>query len=258
MISKTLKIPGFSPVFLLPAILAMQAITATPDSARDIVAKADEKMRGKSSFSRLRMEIKRSRIDRSLEIDAWENKGGKKYFIRILSPKKDKGVTFLKIDQNLWQYIPKIGKEIKIETSLLQNSWMGSDFTNDDLVKQSSIIEDFEHSFIAETNGVEFRIELTPKPDAPIVWKKIIVNIRKADLLFSSQEFYNHKGEMVKRQVFGDFRVMGGRFIPCRMVMSTLKNGKELSRTVMRFEKMEFDLAIPDGIFSTANLRKSR
>ncbi len=225
-------------------------------SAYDIIKKGEDIMRGTSSYSRSKITVEKRRFKRSMVIDNWDSSLGKKTFIRILKPKKDKGVTFLKKDKKLWQYIPGIGKEIKIEESLMGDSWMGSDFTNDDLVRETSITDDYTHAFSTSNDPSVYRIILKPKPGKPVIWEKIVMYIRKKDYLPQKEEFFDHKNRLQKRLILSDFRDMGKRFIPTRLEMSTIKQGKVRSSTTMEYIRIKFDLNIPSRIFSKANLRK--
>ncbi|MCB1189250.1 MAG: outer membrane lipoprotein-sorting protein [Leptospiraceae bacterium] len=227
-------------------------------TASQVIESLEDTLYGKnSSQSRVQILIKKPRTKRTLAVDSWEDRKGKKTFIRILKPKKDKGITFLKWDKNLWQYIPSIGKEIKIEGSLMQDSWMGSDFTNDDLVRSSSLTKDYEHSFLESKDEKIHKILAKPKPGTPVTWSKLIFEIRKEDLMPVKEEFYDHKNKLVRIQLFSSYKVMGGRLIPSIMKMSTLNaKGKAKSSTSMKYDKILFDTSIDNDIFSKANLRK--
>lgn len=132
-----------------------------------------------------------------MELESWENRKEKKTFIRILKPDKDRGITFLKWKNELWQYLPSIGKEIKVEGSLMQDSWMGSDFSNDDLVRSSSITEDYFQSIQKEDKDI-YEILLLPRPGAPVTWKKILYKIRKSDLMPLRQGVLRSQGKSGK------------------------------------------------------------
>ena len=244
-------------VFTAAIILILHSgkLPAAP-SAHSIIKQMDQKLRGNTSRSRLLIIIKRRRFTRRMLIDSWENKKGNRSFTRILRPRKDRGVTFLKRGKNLWQYIPKIGKEIKIEGSLMLDSWMGSDFTNDDLMKASSIVKDYNHSFGTDTPPDTYKIILIPKPGAPVVWGKIVAIVRKKDLLPVQQNFFDHRGRNKKQMMFYDIKRMGGRIIPTRMKMFTIRRGRKISSTTMIFKRMRFNHRIRNYIFSKSNLRR--
>lgn len=259
LILNRFKIPYISIIgcFLLWLCIAFAAKTLGAEpTASEIIHKVENLQRGNTSQSRMQITIERPRFKRTMILDSWDDKKGNRFFLRLLKPKKDKGITFLKVGNNLWQYIPKIGKEIKIEGSLMQDSWMGSDFTNDDLVKTSSIEKDYVHSFLPGENKDYWKIQLVPKPEAAVIWSRIVSEIRKSDLMPVSHKFFDHKNRLRKLQKFSDYKIMGGRKIPVRFEMHTLKNGKIKSRTTLNFLRARFNHLISDQIFSRANLRR--
>lgn len=239
----------------MAAMLSVGNLAADP-AARDLVRRMENITRGNTSQTRMEITIERPRFTRTLVLEAWEDTRNNRSFIRILRPKKDEGVAFLKWGDKLWQYIPKIGKEIRIEGSLLQDSWMGSDFTNDDLVKSSSLMNDYDHSFLPDPGPGLKRILLTPKPGAPVAWGKVVMDVGATEALPVRQELYDHKGRLVKLQEFSDVRVMDGRRLPVQFVMHTIRNAKRVSATKMRFLTVRFDRGIPASVFSRANLRR--
>jgi len=236
--------------------LSSGGIFAADPTAFEIIQRMIDNTRGDNSRARISMTIKRPRFERTLVFDAWETRKDDNSFIRLLKPQKDKGITFLKKKDNLWQYIPRIGREIKIEGSLMQDSWMGSDFTNDDLVQATSYVDDFTHTLLTGGPEDQFKIKLVPKPGAAVVWQKIVAQIRKTDLLPARYEFYDHKARLKKVMQFDRIKTMGGRRIPSRMTMSSIRNGKEKSRTQMEYIDLRFNTNMPNYIFSRAHLRK--
>lgn len=229
--------------------------TAQP-TALEIVRQSESSMQGKSSVARMRIKIQRSRIKRTMLLESWQDQDSKKSFIRLLKPKKDRGVAFLKIGLNLWQYIPKIGKEIKIEGSLMQDSWMGTDFTNDDLVNATSYSDDYEQTLEANPTSYSYRVRLVPKPTAPVVWGKVFLDVRMGDLLPVEERFFDHKQRLKKITKYSNYKTMGGRKVPTRYEISSLENGRVKSITIMEFLKLEFNAAIPARIFTKENLRR--
>ncbi|MBU42746.1 MAG: hypothetical protein CMN76_05970 [Spirochaetaceae bacterium] len=230
------------------------AVMAEPD-ARQIVDNMEQKTRGNTSTGLMELQIDRDRVHRSLLMEIWEESGTDRAFIRVLKPERDRGTAFLKVKNNMWQYVPSINKEIKIEGSLLQDSWMGSDFTNDDLLRATSMIDDYTHRFLNKS-GNTYRIEMKPRPEAAVVWSRIEIEIRKSDYLPVEQLFYDHKGRLKKKMVYDQIKTMGGRTIPTRYQMISLENGREVSRTTLIFHKLSFNTQIPAYIFSKSNLRK--
>jgi len=250
MIQKTGKL------ILISFIAILSQSLYAEENAHSIIQKMDEKFRGKSSAITMTIIIERPRFQRTMQVESWEDSVKDKSFIRILKPDKDRGVTFLKDKTNLWQYVPSIAQEIKIEGSLMQDSWMGSDFSNDDLVKKTSIVDDFDHTMLTSDSLDTYKIAMVPKPSAAVVWSKIIVHVRKADLLPAREEYYDHQNRMKRLMEFSDFRTLGGKFLPAKTVMHSIEKDKVVSRTTMTYNKAQFDMPVADSVFSKANMRR--
>jgi hypothetical protein len=164
----------------------------------------------------------------------------------------------------MWHYNPEIGKEMKIHPSMMLQSWMGSDFTNDDVVKESSIIDDYTHALTGKKTvaGNEcYVITMTPKPDAAVVWGKILYYARVSDCLPVMQEFYDQHGKLKKRLTCGDFKVMGGRLIPTSMKMVSFKKNRDPGQEAEEYTQMfiksaSFDIKIDSNVFSLQNLKR--
>src|SRR3990167_6083947 len=153
---------------------------------KKIIERMIHKMRGRINVAEYEMTIVRPSWSRMVKLKAWDDRGRKRVFIRILEPPKEAGTTFLRLGYNLWNYLPKVEKVMKIPPSLMLQPWMGSDFTNDDLVKESSYIDDYDHKIVGreERDGLPvLRIELIPHPEAPVVWGKVIFWVREKDNL---------------------------------------------------------------------------
>ncbi|HBS06039.1 MAG TPA: outer membrane lipoprotein-sorting protein [Leptospiraceae bacterium] len=234
--------------------LSSQNLQAEP-TAREVVNQMDQKTRGNTSQGLMELQIDRDRVHRSLLMQIWDESSTDRGFIRVLKPERDRGTAFLKVKNNMWQYVPSINKEIKIEGSLLQDSWMGSDFTNDDLLRATSVVDDYTHKFLS-TSGEEYTIEMIPKPSAAVVWSRIVLKVRKSDYLPVEQQFFDHKGRLKKKMLYDKIQPMGGRTIPTRYQMISLENGREVSRTTLIFHQLQFNTGIPAHVFSKSNLRK--
>ncbi len=236
----------FTPVTLIAAEL----------TAKDIIKKVDQLLRGDSAHSVMEMTIINPRWQRTLRMESWEL-GRKKTLIRILSPKKEEGVGSLKIDYQMWNYLPRVERVIKIPPSMMMSSWMGSDFTNDDLVKESSIVEDYDHELTGtiEIAGEEaYRVEAIPKPDSAVVWGKLVFFVRTVDYVPLRQEYFSESGELVRYLDFSKIRKMGGRTLPTLWEMVPV--GKKGKKTVMKLIEIEFDLPLKNSVFSLRNLKK--
>lgn len=221
-----------------------------------LLQRMEKQIYGNTSYARIEIGIHKKRVKRSMLLDSWEDRKADKFFMRVLSPRRDRGVTFLKWGNNLWQYTPRLGKEIKVEGSLMQDSWMGSDFSNDDLVRASTLSEDYTAKLLPAKNNTYYKLQLIPKAGAPVVWNKVVLDIRKADWMPLLQEFYDHRGRMVRRLVFSKFKRMDGQLMPTQYRISSNQNGKESSYTTLKYLKVQFNRPIPTRIFSRANLRR--
>ena len=252
-------------LFLLltvPAIILSIGFSSTGSSdeasfVREIVKKVDSLYRSQSSEAELEMAIVTPNWERKLRMKMW-TEGLHKTFIHILSPKKDAGITTLRVGASMWNYFPKINKVIKVPPSMMMASWMGSDFTNDDLVKESSLLEDYNARFSHVEGDIPdyYFIELIPKKKTPTVWGKIMLVLRKEDIIPVRQVFFDERGEKIRVMHFSDIRKFGARKIPATLELVPLKHkGK---KTVLRYIKARFDTEIDDSIFTRRNLQKKR
>ena len=242
-------------VLAVLVLLSTSGLAAVPD-AHELVKRADMALRGKTQQGKASMTVRTPDWERTLEMDYWSVNPDKS-FILITGPAKEQGTSTLRIGSNMWNYLPKVERVIKIPPSLMLQPWMGSDFTNDDLVKESSLVNDYTHKIVGEvTEGGDacYQVLATPKPDAPVVWGKLILAIRKADSLPRKEEFYDEKGELRKVLTYEDIRKTGGRNYPMRWKMvSVTKPGHE---TVLVYSDLKFDLKIPDRIFTQRNMKR--
>ncbi|MBN2039663.1 MAG: outer membrane lipoprotein-sorting protein [Spirochaetes bacterium] len=239
--------------------LIISSITFTKSShaltGKEIIEKSEKATRGDTSRALYEITIKTRRWTRTLKLEAYENRKEKKSFSIIHAPKKDSGNRFLLIDQNMWHYIPDIQQTIKISPSMMLDSWMGSDFSNDDIVKESSILKDYTHKLIGNEaiDGFQcYNIELLPKPDAAVVWGKIIYYARQSDCLPVKEEFYNEHNVLKKIMTCSEFKKMHNRIIPTVYTMKTVSKKDQYTR--MKIEKIMFNIPINSKIFSKQNL----
>ena len=227
-------------------------------TAKEVVQKMDANMRGDHSIQEMTMTIIRPTWKRTVSMKGWTL--GQKYsMILITAPAKEKGQVFLKRDKEMWNWVPSIDRMIKIPPSMMSQSWMGSDFTNDDLVKESSVIVDYNHSFIGEEtiDGRDcYKIKLLPKADAAVVWGKIILWITKKDYLELKVEFYDEDGYLMNTQYLSDIKSMGGRTLPTHWEM--VPANEEGKKTVIVLEKADFKTPVPESFFSQQNMKRLR
>jgi len=244
-------------IILTIGLLFNASFTFSQDlTAKDIVAKADEKNRGKTSQGEMSMTIVRPKWERSISMKTW-SKGDKYFMIYITAPAKEEGQVFLKVDKEMWNWVPSISRMIKIPPSMMMQSWMGSDFTNDDLVKQSSIITDYDHTLLGEetVRGMDcYKIELIPHQEAAVVWGKIISWITKDGFNLWKSEYYDEDGSLQNVENAFDIKQMGDRKIPSRIEMVPADD--EGKKTVMIFSNLIFNKPIDDSFFSIQNMKQ--
>ena len=247
------KMKGISLLIMLPAIIPVQAQQMT---AKEVVDKSYNLFLGKSSFSVMKMTIVRPTWERSMEMQSWSL--GTEYYLTIItSPARDKGQVFLKYDKDMWNYVPAINRTIKIPPSMMMQSWMGSDFTNNDLMKQNSIVTDYTHEFAgSETlEGYDcYVIDLKPLPEAAVVWGSIKIWIAKDNFNMLKTEFYDTHAKLVKTEQTSDLKMMGGKLLPSHLEM--ISNTKPGDKTVIDIYHQEFDVAsITPSFFSIQNIK---
>ncbi|EIV8504847.1 outer membrane lipoprotein-sorting protein [Vibrio parahaemolyticus] len=228
------------------------------ESAFDIVQKSDQAMRGKSSYSEATMEIVRPDWTRSMTMKSW-TKGTELSLVLVTAPAKDKGSASLKRHREMWNWVPSIERIIKIAPSMLSQSWMGSDFTNDDLINQSSIVVDYQHALLGNDNfegDKVWVIEATAKPDAPVVWNKVTLWISQSTYLQRKVEFYDEFDERVNVLTTYDVKELGGRKIATRMEMKPVD--KPGNKTIFTTHQAQFDFDINDDFFSQQQMKSLR
>ncbi len=246
---------GTPSAIVLILLLAGAPVSAQSD-ARTILERADALTRGETQQGTYTMTIVRPDWERSTTFEFW-SKGTDLSFIRVLEPVRDKGIAFLKRDREMWNFIPRVNRVIKIPPSMMLQSWMGSDFTNDDLVKESSVVDDYEHRLLGEETleeGAAWRIELIPKPTTAVAWDRIEEWIRKEDYVPLKAVYFNERDEPVRTMLFEDIRPAGGRTVPLRMVL--IEETRPGRRTILQVDDITYDAPIPESVFSQQNLRR--
>jgi hypothetical protein len=225
-------------------------------SAKDIVKKADDKSRGLTSQGEMVMTIVRPTWTRSVTLKSWQ-KGTGYSLILITSPAKDKGQVFLKIKTDMWNWVPSIGKMIKIPPSMMMQSWMGSDFTNDDLVKESSVVNDYTHQLLGRETVRErmcYKIEMIPLADAAVTWGKVIVWITVDGFNQWKVEYYNEDMKLINVMNASDVRKMGDREIPVKLEIIPVENSN--NKTILDTKSVVYNQPIDDGFFSQQNMKR--
>jgi outer membrane lipoprotein-sorting protein len=220
-------------------------------------------MRGDRTYCDCEMVVSSPRLaaPRTVRFESWTDIPGKRSFIRIHEPAKDAGTGFLKLHPNLWMYVPRVERTVRVPPSMMLQSWMGSDFTNDDLVRESSEVEDYTHRLLGVDPGSarsggrrSYVVEYTPREDAPVVWGRILawIDAERWSPLF--QEFYDEDGVEIREMRFSDLREVDDRYVPHLWTLTPLD--KEGHRTEVRVSKIRYDLEIDDSVFTTRNLKR--
>ncbi|MDZ7739231.1 MAG: outer membrane lipoprotein-sorting protein, partial [Bacteroidales bacterium] len=236
--------------FAVPALYAQDA--------RDIVERANEKINGeKSSYSLMAMTIIRPEWERTLEFKAWTL--GTDYALTLItSPARDRGQAYLKRASEMWNWNPGISRMIKLPPAMMSQGWMGSDYTNDDILKESSVVEDYNHEIIAEEEleGRQcYKIRLTAKEGATVIWGQQLRWISKDNDLFLKAELYDEEGYLVRTELGREIKTMDGRLIPT--VMEIIPEDEEGYKTIIEIKEIKFNITVEDGFFSQQNLQRS-
>ena len=234
-------------------LLAAGAAHARQPSPGEILDRVDDLYRGKSSHTIMVMKVVTEHWTRELELEAWSS-GREKSLFRILKPRKEKGTATLKSGRQMWNYLPKVDRIIKIPSSRMGSSWMGSHFTNDDLVKESRMAEEYDFEYGVPPDPAEVVIVCTPKPDAPVVWGKVLVRARRTDWMPLEVQYFDEDMELARTAEFGDYRTVGERLLPLSMRILPTDHPDE--STEIRYSKIEFDLPLADDLFSLRSLRR--
>lgn len=241
-------------VFLL-AVLLVNVFSFGQD-AREIVRKADEKSRGNTSVAEISMKVVRPGWTREMSMKAW-TKGNKLAMILVTAPAKERGIVYLKKDREVWNWLPSIERNVKLPPSMMSQSWMGTDFTNDDLVKEFSLVEDYSHSLKGEESVAGrncYRIEMIPKPEAAVVWSKVMLWIDKEELLMMRAEYYDEENILVNRMLASEVKLLGGRLLPAVMEMIPME--KKGQKTIITYKGVIFDQPLSDSFFSVQQMQK--
>ena len=228
---------------------------AQGQDATEIVRKSLETVQGKSSQAVMTMTIIRPSWQRELRFKSW-SLGTEYSMVLVTDPARDQGTVFLKRQNELWNWQPRIERSIKMPPSMMLQSWMGSDFTNDDLVRQSSVVEDYTHRLLREeaVSGLPcYVVELTPKPNAPVVWGKVIAWISKSGYMTMKNEFYDEDGDLVNTMIGSEVRQMDDRELPTRL--EVIPADQPDQKTVIEYGSIKFNIDLQSSFFSVQNMR---
>jgi len=239
-------------LFLLIGILLLRPLQDADLEA--LSRELDELYRAGSSHGAMTMKVTTPHYNRTLSMEVW-SLGMDHTLVRILSPSKEKGTSTLKRDTEMWNYLPKIEKLIRIPPSMMMGSWMGSDFTNDDLMRESTWSEDYQMTRGPDEEGLVVAV-FEPKPEAPVTWQRVEVRFDKQSRLPVQQVYFDEKGRRARVMVFDEVKVIGGRRIPSRITLTPLL--KEGYETQVVYTEMAFDIALDPSFFSKAQMKRER
>ena len=248
--------PVFNPhrAALLLLLTLPAAVGASEESTpREILDRFDDLYRRDSSRAVMAMTVVTEHWTRELKLEAW-SQGREKSLFRILSPRKEKGTATLKSGRQMWNYLPKVDRVIKVPSSMMGGSWMGSHFTNDDLVKESRMAEVYDFEYDEPPGEGEIAVVCIPRPDAAVVWGKVVVRVRSADWMPVAVEYFDEDMEPARTMSFGDYREVGERLLPLRIRIAPADEPGE--HTEVRYEEIEFDLPLAEDLFSLRSLRE--
>ena len=247
--------------FFIGAVLVLTALTAGADTeirdAKDIVRDAINHWRGTSSQGAMTMTIHRPDWERSMSMESW-TRGEKQSLIRVTAPRKDRGNGTLMDDNNMWSFSPKINRVIKVPSSMMSQSWMGSDFSNKDISRADDIVDQYDHNLLSESDSdghVAYEIESIPHEDAAVVWGKEVLVVREDNVLIEHR-FYDQDNDLVKTLRTLEIGEMGGRTVAVHQRMEKVDTSDEWTEIIV--DSVDFDVELSDNVFTLSNLRNPR
>ena len=243
---------------LLSLLFILVSLPVSAIEIDELIRHIDRLWRGETSRASMTMTVKTQRYKRSMTMEAWSR--GKDYSLVVIrNPIKDKGIATLKVKENIWNYLPKINRVTKVPSSMMSGSWMGSHFTNDDLVKESTFEDDFNSSITFEgmRNGMTiYEMTSIPKEDAAVVWGKVMMQIEQKTLAPHRALYYDEEGLLVRTLTFDQPQQIGERTVPMRLTLQPEDKPEE--STVIIYNDIVLDVPIADAFFSLQNLQKRR
>jgi outer membrane lipoprotein-sorting protein len=255
---KTILTKIIAPVLIMASALPGN-VSAQQLSARDIVKKADEKFNGeKSGYSVMAMTIVRPSWQRTVEFKSWSL--GDDYALTLITaPAREKGQTFLKRGTEMWNWNPSINRLIKLPPSMMSQGWMGSDYTNDDILRESSVVNDYDHSLEGEEEvdgRLCYRIRLTAREDAGVLWSHQVWWVDKKDFIVLNAELYDEDGYLVRTERGMDLKTMDGRLIPTTIELVPAEQDGQ--KTVLKITEIKFNINVEESFFSQQNMKSVR
>lgn len=256
--NRQLSLFSFASLRLCMLMLFLFPLVGSAQTAQEIIKKADELTRGKSSEGEMTIKIIRPKWEREMKMKVW-TLGTDYSLMLITAPAREKGNAMLKRKNEVWNWVPSIERTVKLPPSMMMQSWMGTDLTNDDLVKQSSIVVDYTHKIEKDStiNGRKcWKLRLTAKPEAPVVWGHILVWVDQEHYIQLRSEFYDEDGYLVNIFTAHDIKVMDGRTLATRMEMIPVD--KPGNKTSIITDKIDFDTGITEDFFSINRMKRMK
>ena len=221
-----------------------------------VVAHFEDLYRADTSEADVELIITKPRRTRTMRMQIW-TRGKEHALIVVTAPPREKDTATLKVERNLWNYLPRIRRTIRIPPSMMLASWMGSDFTNDDLVRESSFIEDYSYEFLGNAEDSEgWLIRFDAKPDVPGLWSRFELVVDKQDLLPLRAEYFDRRGDSARMIHWSDVKVLDGRKIPVHMTL--IPNDKPNQKTELIYHDLKFNTEVPERMFSLSELERRR
>ena len=245
--------PKTKPTLLILLVMLVSSTTFARDPI-EIIRQMENNMRGDASYTEMSMKVVRPRYTREISMRTW-SLGDDYSLVYVTAPARDEGTAFLKRGNEIWNYQPNIDRTVKMPPSMMSQSWMGSDFTNDDLVNATSMVDDYTHNLVGdeEIDGHDcYLIEMLPKPDNPIVYEKVVQWVSKEHYLPIRTENYDERDQLVNTIHFRDIKTLGGRELPSIMEMVPENNGDQ--KTIITTYSADYDIDIREDFFSIENL----
>ena len=232
-------------------LLIFFSSTSLATDLRELIREIEDQQTGRSSIASMEMEVRTEHWERKLRMKAW-SLGRDHFLVRILSPAKEKGVATLKVDREVWNYLPKIDRTIKVPASMMGGAWMGSHITNNDLVKAAKIDEDYSFELLAE-DETTWTVNCIPRPDAAVVWGKIVYLIEKARRVPIVVDYFDEDQQKVRVVNFDKVETIGTRTLPLRMTITPLDKSGE--QTLFTYHELAFDVPLEASFFNLGNLQ---
>ncbi|MGQ1948463.1 outer membrane lipoprotein-sorting protein [Geofilum sp. OHC36d9] len=240
------------------ALISLFTIKGFSQSATEIIKKMDDKTQGNSNISEMSMAIVRPKYTRTIEFKNWSLK--RDYFMTyITAPAKDKGQVFMKYKTEMWNYTPSINRMIKLPPSMMSQGWMGSDYSNDDLVKQSSVVTDYNHTLIGEETidgRMCYKIEMIPHQTSNIVWGKVLIWVDKALFISMKAAYYDEENYLVRTEYGKDIKTFDGRKLTS--VIEIIPADEPENKTIITIKSMDFDVDVKESFFTQQNMKRIR